>query len=292
MKLRKTLGELLYFFWIKTFFKLHKPILITEPGEYKKGFYRLTKDIIVNKENGLKFIGATVLDLNGKTISNLEGMNEWNYGILAEKNIKIYSHAIASIVGFRVGIKLSGNNSSIKNISLRQSRYIGIMIEADNCKISGCTIEDTGGVDDEPYAIAIQVGNSAKTSVKQITIKNIYQQTQYKGKNTGEGLGINFSANSIGCEAKNCILINEEARPGTIGIFCGVRGGHRIEANEVSNFSCGIGAVSDAISSITNNSIKIDRPLPESYGICAEISKVANNFISDNFKIKIFHKNK
>lgn len=291
MKLPEPLNKLLDFFWIKAFHKLQNPIPIHQPGEYGKGFYRLARDITIDENNGLKFINTAVLDLNGKTISNPTGMNEWNYGILSEKRIKIYSRNTASIIGFRAGAKISGAGSSIKNIKFSKNRYIGIMIEADNCHIDGCIIDSTGGVNDEPYAIGIQVGDSKNTKVDRTTIKNIYKQPQYKGKNAGEGLGINFSANSISCEATNCTLSNDDAKFGTIGIFCGIRGGHQIRKNKISNFSCGIGAVSDAVSLIVKNSIQISHSIPESYGICAEISKVTNNIISGDFETKILCKN-
>lgn len=291
MQIIQSLNRIIESIWLKLFFKLRRSIAIHEPGEYSEGKYKLENDINVNSGNGLKFTGNVVLDLNGKTISNTSGKNEWNYGIISEGKIKVYAKETASIIGFRAGIKTSGEKSSIKNIKFFKNRYIGIMIEADECRIDYCIIDSIGGVDDEPYAIGIQVGSSAATKINHTSIKNVYKQLQYTGEGAGEGLGINLSANSISCQVENSLIVNDEAKSGTIGIFCGIRGSHAIRKNIVTNFCCGVGAVSDATSTIEKNSIKIDKKIPDSYGICAEISKLANNLVSENFETRVLCKN-
>jgi hypothetical protein len=260
---------------------------ITSPGVYPTGKYILARDITVQSGNGLSFSGKVELNMNGKKITGLDNKNDWNYGILSNDEIDITSKKGGQIIGFRVGLKSYGRNSTINNISFRNNRYIGIMIENNYCKINNCIVENTGGVDDEPYAIGIQIGESKSTSISKSIIKNIYKQVEYNGTAAGEGLGINLSANSMDCKVEDCTIINNTPKQGTIGIFCGIRGGHIILSNFINNFTCGIGAVSEAKSTISHNTIEINSKIPDSYGVFGPICNINYNFISGNFAIKI-----
>jgi hypothetical protein len=266
---------------------VQKTTRIISSGDYPSGKYILANDIIVESGNGLSFSGDVTLNMNGKKITGSDRKNDWDYGILSNGSIKIKSRNRASIIGFRVGIKIYGNKSAVDNIFLTKNRYIGLMIEAKNCLVKNCVIENTGGVDDEPYAIAIQVSESDSTIIFNNTIKNIYRQMNYKGTANGEGLGINLAASSKNCDVHDCTILNNSPKVGTIGIFCGVQGGHNVYNNRINNFFCGIGAVSDAISKIEGNIVEITTPIPESYGIFGPICQIINNTVSENFSTRI-----
>ena len=264
-----------------------KKIKIKKAGEYSEGNYILQKDINVASGNGLIFNGDATLDLNGKRISGGNQINEWNYGILAHGRIEVHSKKIGEIFGFRVGIKITGKNSSVMNTRFHKNRYIGIMIEADDALLKDCEFEQIGGVNDEPYAIAVQIGESSRTKIIGSIIKNIYKQASYMGAAAGEGLGINLSANSIDCQVKNCRIENDMPTNGTIGIFCGVRGGHEVSGNKISNFYGGVCSDEDALSTIENNEIEISKKNVGSYGIFGQRCKLIENKISENFQTKI-----
>lgn len=206
--------------------------IITDPGSYGGGDFKLGADVVVDRGNGLVFTETANLDLNGFTIKTNQTGNPWDFGIIMNGPSSTVSNG--NVNGFRVGAKFSGAASASYNVNYSRSRYIGVLIEADDVAVTGGVIGEIGGVSDELYAIGVQC-NARKCDVSGVTFNNIYPQKDYRGSEAGEGLAVNFSASSDSGRLSACSFSNEEYLGHTTGVFAAGGGNHRIEGFTLRN---------------------------------------------------------
>ncbi len=257
---------------------------ISSPGTYGAGDYQLSADVSVNGADAITFTGDATLDLNGHTIIDTAVGNKSSYGVNAAGTLTLYdSRAGQGISGFRVAVKASGAGSNVIGLRIT-ARYMGVWLAGDNSTVEGCHIAEIGGVTDEPYAIGVQVGSAQGCRVERTTFRNFYRQAGHTGVGAGEGLPVNLSSNSFGCEMRECVCINDEACADTIGVFAGSGGGHEIRDNLFHNFAIGPAAVSTLDIPITGNRVSLDAPVSGSIGISGESCSPTGNVVIGPFE--------
>ena len=199
---------------------------ITSPGTYGAGTYTLQNDISVSSGDGLVFTGTATLDLNGHSVISTETGNGVGFGVKFQGNNSTISNG--SISGFWAGVRFEGDNSSSTGVDY-SARYIGVMVEADDVTITGGVISDIGGVTNSKYAIGVN-SNGDGTVVSGVTFTNIYAQDV---SGVGEGLAVNFSANSSNGTLLNGSFSNDNLEQDTIGVFAS--GEHTITGFSMHN---------------------------------------------------------
>lgn len=224
---------------------------ISAAGTYGAGEYYLSTNMTL-AGNCLTFTGPASLDLNGKTITDTTGGNAWTHGVVTQGvgSIVYDSKGTGKITGFRVGVKAEAS-TKLLGIDLSANRYMGAWLAAANCAVIGGRIGSISGVTDEKYAIGVQC-DSPNPLVEGVIFDEIYPQAGYIGEGAGEGLPVNFAANSSSGIMRRCICVNSEALLNTYGMFGGVGGGHAVEDNIFRNFW-------RAVASTDNGSVIIRR---------------------------------
>lgn len=245
---------------------------ITTFATYGSGIYHLAADLIASGNDSLIFTDTAVLDLNGYKIIGRTKDNAWTHGVqMRGKNSALVdrSGGLGLICGFRVGAKLTGEASRVVDVNLSGNRYFGVWLAAAHCRVLGGVINNTGGVTDEAYAIAIQC-DSASPIVEGVTIRNTYRQNGCVG--TGEGLPVNFAATCTNGIMQDCIAENDEACSHTYGVFGGEGGSHKIRRNQFVNFWRAVACSNVGTPEISHNVAWLQEPLPKATGFGCEVS--------------------
>lgn len=222
-----------------TIHSAHAETAIRTAGVYGAGRYYLDKDIMVEKGDGLVFPSTASLDMRGYCVRTSQGGNIWDFGIRMEGGNSVLFNSRGRngcVAGFRVGVKITGSRSKIRNVDFIQSRYMAIWVDADDVEVLGGEISELGGVSDEKYAIGIQVA-AARFTLARTVFKNIYPQRTYFGDKAGEGLAVNLSAQSVNAHVSGIKFHNDNLVVDTIGIFAGSGGRHRIDNSNFFNVS-------------------------------------------------------
>ncbi len=259
---------------------------IRKPGTYGAGDYRLAADITA-RGGALVFTGDARLDLDGHWILGASEGDSDTRGVDARRRLTLFDSAGGGgIAGFRVGVLAAGRDSRIRGVAVR-AKYIGIWLSGDACVADGCHIAGIAGVSDEPYAVGIQVGEAANCTVERCTVRNVYRQEGYRGDAQGEGVAINLTSDAEACAVRECVCINDEPHPDTIGVFAGSRGGHVVEDSIVRNFALGIAAVSEAAATFERNLVVLEAPIRGSLAISARAGAARANVVTGPYEVAV-----
>lgn len=209
---------------------------ITACGSYGAGNYTLAADLEVASGNCLTFSGDVTLAAGtGDEVRSTATGNAWDYGVRHSGGVLNMSGI--SIRGFRVGLKTSGANSILADVTFTGNRYFGVWITGNGTKMIGGAVTGIGGVTDEPYAIGVQAAAN-NVEISGVTFRNIYRQAGGPGSlgdHLGEGLAVNFPASTTGGKLLNSTFSNDEFVVDTIGAFLGAGGGHRVDGFTLHN---------------------------------------------------------
>jgi hypothetical protein len=251
------------------------PTPIAGPGSYSKSNieYYLANDI----PGSLAFTGENVkLNLNGKTVQGTTSGNVHSVGISSTSLFGYFVVFGGKVTGHRVGVDIRGL-AQLENVDLSGNRYIGANLRGAGSLVRCCECADIGGVSDEAYAIGINISGN-NTTVKYSTFRNLYRQVAADPSIVGEGCPIVFNTACSGGRAENVIMINDEAREKTIGIFAG-RGGHVIDKCVSRNFERGYHL--SATNTLRDSEAWMMSRLPTSIGVYAGDGLAERNLIAN-----------
>lgn len=194
------------------------PFIIKNPG-----CYILEQDVFI-KEPGQNAISIQTndvkLDLNYHMINGPHLLKGWGNGIYANKvnNINIKNGTIS---GFLYGVKIEGGDSgensnsiSINDMIITNNYFRGILVEAQDARISNNYVLNTGGTEffENPFPMAIEVKGTS-CIIKNNKINGIYL------KGVGEGLGISLSHERENCVVSHNQVSTPSSSNGTYGIW-------------------------------------------------------------------------
>lgn len=226
---------------------------ITACGSYGAGNYTLAADLEVASGDCLTFLGDVTLAAGtGDEVRSTATGNAWDYGVKHSGGVLNMSGI--AIRGFRVGLKASGPNSILADLTFTGNRYFGVWITGNGTKMTGGSVASIGGVTDETYAIGIQAAAN-NVQISGVTFRNIYRQARGPGSlgdHLGEGLAVNFPASTIGGKLLNSTFSNDEFVVDTIGAFLGAGGGHSVDGFKLHNILRPVQRATANNSDITN----------------------------------------
>lgn len=241
-------------------------------GSFAAGEYYLAQSFDAaprENEAAIAFTGPATLDLMGRKISGSGSGNTWDKGIVANHTSTIFdSKGDGGVQGFRVGVHLLASTSLIRGVDLSNNRYIGAWLQAQGCKVHGGRINNIGGVNDEAYAIGIQV-NGLGCEIAGVEFRELYRQASAAANLAGEGLPVNFAApDAVACVMSRCIAINTRAERNTYGVFAGSGGGgHHVTENMFWNFWRAVAVAQVGTPTVRKNFCFLSSPLLGSQGI-------------------------
>ena len=249
--------------------------LITKIGRatriIRPGRYILTEDIVVESGTAIRVDSSRVtIDLNGKTIrcTGPSTKEDPTFGILAFSAQRV-AISNGTVTGFRFGIHSKAKSTHVRGMNLSENTYCGCHLGGDQSIFQNNIVRDIGGVDDEAYAVGVNL-TEGRMVVENNFFQNIYRQQSAAPDAAGQGCAIIINRTADNSLAKRNYITNDESRPGTIGIFAGDGADQTITCNTIRGFHWGVGMTATGwLVSITENDILLDVATPGSRGISA-----------------------
>lgn len=249
------------------------PIKIRTPSRISRpGHYILANDLAVESGTAIRIECSDVtIDLNQKTISctGPSTKRKPTFGILAvsAEQLVVMNGALT---GFRFGIHSTARETLVHRTDLSGNTYCGCHLSGDHSVFRNNLVRNIGGVDDEIYAVGVNL-TSGQMTVENNYFQNIYRQQSAPADGQGEGCAIIINRDAKTSRVDRNYITNDEARPGTIGIFVGDGAHHILTHNTLCRFRWGIANDRDAGGSVSieDNNILLDISLPGSRGISA-----------------------
>lgn len=254
---------------------LTSPCAITVGGDYY-----LANPITVN--GGVAFtVQATGvrINLNGMTIADASTGNGYSAAFSASNgsytNLAVFGGAIT---GFRVGVDSNMPYTRVQEVDLSGNKYIGANLSGAVSRSILCVANGIGGVSDEAYAIAVNMGG-AGGFIQGGDFRNIYRQAGAAGSLVGEGCPI--VAQGAGITIEKNFIQNDTVADKTIAVFTGAAGGAVVRMNQMYGFKLGVqDALAGGSISVTQNAIRLAAEISGSKAIWGELGAASDNVIA------------
>lgn len=260
-----------------------KPISIRAPVRIARpGRYILANDLMVDGGTAIRVESSdVVIDLNQKTIRcNRSSTKEKpTFGILASSAERL-EITNGGLTGFRFGIHSTAKETLVHRTDLSGNTYCGCHLGGDRSAFNHNVVRNIGGVDDEIYAVGINL-TSGQMGAAGNYFQNIYRQASAPADGEGEGCAIIVNRDAKSSRVDRNYIANDEARLGTIGVFVGDGADHIVTCNFIRGFHWGIANDRDTGGAVLveGNGIFLDGPLSGARGIAAFRGLARANYI-------------
>jgi hypothetical protein len=178
----------------------------------KSGVYHFTKNLSYSGSGGAAItvtVPDVVIDLNGFTLTNLYGAATATSGVycLGVNRVTVKD---GTILGFRNGVNLTGNNESATGLLVVSSFRTGISVTGSNASITCNRVNVTGGASDSGILLAAGISLTGTYGViGQNQVERTY--TTDTAKHFAAGIELNGCSNVV--INNNQVLDVEPAAP-------------------------------------------------------------------------------